>query len=146
MNRFRLALIGAVLVAGQALVVGCSPGEKPSAEVTVSESPDSAGSSFAGVDRDVQQRVKNLCVEDLQTQAAGETSKLGQLRSTKVRLVRVKYLGDVTPASLQDGVAGYELGIEFVYKIGNDDSKTGTKICGVNLADSSVTWQSKSGP
>jgi len=60
--------------------------------------------------------------------------------------VRVKYLGEVTHASLPEGASGYELGIEFVYKIGNDDPKTGAKICRVNLADSTVAWQSKSNP
>ena len=60
--------------------------------------------------------------------------------------MRVKYLGEVTHASLPEGASGYELGIEFVYKIGNDDPKTGAKICLVNLAGSTVAWQVEKQP
>lgn len=136
-------MIGAALVVGQALVAGCSPAEEmlPSAEVTVSGSAGPADSPSDGIGTDVQQQVKNLCLEELQAEAAGETPKPGQLKTTKVRLGSVKYLGEVRHTSLPDGAAGYELGIEFAFKIGNDDPKTGRKICSVNLADSSVTWQ-----
>ncbi len=38
-------------------------------------------------------------------------------------------------------MTGYELGIEFVSKLGDDDSRTGRKLCSINLADSSVDWK-----
>jgi len=67
MNRFRLSVIGAALVAGQTLVAGCSPAEEmlPLTEVTASGSADKTGSSLDPIGTDVQQRVKNLCLEDL---------------------------------------------------------------------------------
>ena len=50
MNRFRLSVIGAALVAGQTLVAGCSPAEEtlPLTEVTGSGSSDKTGSSLDG--------------------------------------------------------------------------------------------------
>ena len=100
------------------------------------------------VDAGAQQRVKNLCMDQqLKAQASGATPAPGQLRpAPKVTLVSVKYLGEIKQISLPDSASGYELGVEFVYKIGHDDSKTATKFCRVNLTDSTVDWKWTASP
>jgi hypothetical protein len=141
MNRSSRALVCTVLFACLALAA-CGP---PEARLPVSADP--AASSGGIVDAGVQQRVKNLCMDQLQVQVSTATPSPGQLRaSPKVTLVRVKYLGEVKRISLPDSASGYELGIEFDYKIGQDDSKTATKFCLVDLADSTVDWKWTASP
>lgn len=85
-------------------------------------------------------------MDQLKAQASGATPAPGQLRAQKVTLVRVKYLGEIKEIPLPHSASGYELGIEFDHKIGNDDPKTATKFCRVNLVDSTVDWQWNSSP
>ncbi|WP_211879630.1 hypothetical protein [Pseudarthrobacter albicanus] len=80
-------------------------------------------------------------MNQLQAQASGATPAPGELHARKVTLVRVAFLGDVKEVVLPGGMTGYELGIEFVSKLGDDDSRTGRKLCSINLADSSVDWK-----
>ncbi|WP_427131307.1 hypothetical protein [Pseudarthrobacter sp. S9] len=89
----------------------------------------------------MQQRVKNGCLEQLMAQASGATPAPGELHAQKVTLVKVTYLGEIKQIELPGGAPGYELGVEFVSKLRNDDPRTGRKLCRINLADSSVDWQ-----
>ncbi|XAS67734.1 hypothetical protein V3C33_20380 [Micrococcaceae bacterium Sec5.7] len=98
--------------------------------------------SGAPVDAAVQQRVKNGCVDQLEAQAAAATPAPGLLHPQKASLARVAFLGDARQIELPGGATGYELGIEFVYKLGHDDPRTGKKLCRINLVDSSVEWKS----
>ena len=97
--------------------------------------------SAARVDPAVQQRVKNGCMDQLAAQASGETPEPGRLHPQKVKLTKVAFVGEIKAIELPGAAPGYELGIEFVYKLGNDDPRTGRKLCRINLADSSVVWQ-----
>lgn len=98
------------------------------------------------VDPAVHQRVKNLCIEQLQAQAAGKAPGPTQLRPQKIRLVKVALLGETRQIALPGSATGYELGLEYMYKMGNDDAKPGRKLCRANLADSTVEWQGMTGP
>ncbi|MGO4805395.1 hypothetical protein AB4089_09730 [Arthrobacter sp. 2MCAF15] len=121
------------------------PGAVASADASASGTP--AASAAETVDAAVQQRVKNLCTNDLQAQASGATPAPEQLRAApKVTLVSIKYLGEIKKITLPDSASAYELGIEFAYKIGHDDAKTATKFCRVNLTDSAVDWKWTASP
>lgn len=123
------------------------PGAVASADATAAGNPTAAASSAGTVDAGVQQRVKNLCTNDLQAQASSATPAPGQLRAApKVTLVSIKYLGEMKQIPLPDNTAGYELGIKFSYKVGHDDAKTSTKFCRVNLTDSAVDWKWTASP
>jgi hypothetical protein len=60
------------------------------------------------------------------------------LHPQKAKLIRVAFVGDVKQIALPGEVAGLEVGIEFDFKLGHDDPRTGRKLCRINLADSSV--------
>ena len=138
---------------------GSPEARHPSAE-TAAGLPDAVASANASapsgnpaaqapepVDAGVQQRVKNLCTDELKAQASGVTPAPGQLRAMpKVTLVSIKYLGEIRLIALPDSASGYELGIQFAYKIGHDDSKTATKFCRVDLTDSTVDWNWTASP
>lgn len=104
-------------------------------------SPATPVPTAASVDAAVQQRVKNGCMEQLKAQASGAPQP-GALHPQKAKLSNVKFLGAIRQVELPKHVTGYELGIEFVYKLGHDDARTGKKLCRINLADSSVVWKS----
>jgi hypothetical protein len=146
MNRSGMATICAVLLGGAALA-SCSTPEvrvsapDASAYADASASPGTAASPGTTVDAAVQQRVKNMCMEQLKAQASGATPAPGQLHVQKVTLIKVEFLGEIKQIPLPKSASGYELGIEFVYKVGSDDSRTGRKSCKVNLTDSTVDWQ-----
>lgn len=135
MNRTGTATIGAMLLAGIALASCVQPAPEHNSESSVAP-------SGAPVDAATQQRVKNGCIDQLQAQASVKTPAPGQLHPQKATLSRVGFLGDARQIELPGGATGYELGIEFVYKLGHDDPRTGKKLCRINLADSSVEWQS----
>lgn len=130
MNRTGTATIGAMLLTGIALS-GCS---QPA-------SGDTRAPTAASVDAAVQQRVKNGCIDQLKAQASGTAPQPGSLHPQKAKLSNVKFLGAIRQVELPTHVTGYELGIEFVYKLGHDDPRTGRKLCRINLADSSVVWR-----
>lgn len=109
--------------------------------VLVSCDQAAAPSSVPVVDAKLQQRVKNGCIDELKAHASGKSPEPGVLHPQKVTLVHLAFLGDIQPVTLPGDAAGYELGIEFVYKVGHDDSQTGRKLCRINLADSTVNWQ-----
>jgi hypothetical protein len=159
MHRSGKAIVCAVLFACLGLGACGSPEARPYLTETAAGLPDavaSANASASGkpagpaaetVDAGVQQRVRNLCTNELKAQASGVTSAPGQLRATpKVTLVSIKYLGVIKQISLPDSTSGYELGIEFAYKIGHDDAKTATKFCRVDLTDSAVDWKWTASP
>jgi len=79
-------------------------------------------------------------MEALKAQASG-AAQPGTLHPQKAKLSNVKFLGAIKQVELPQHVTGYELGIEFVFKLGRDDPRTGKKLCRMNLADSSVVWQ-----
>lgn len=151
MHRSGTALICAVLLAGP-LLVSCNQPLAPPSVAESSAAPDSAipretaAPSVADVDLALQQRVKNICMDQLQAQATGATPAPGQLRPPKVTLVKVGFLGETKQITLPESATGYELGIEFVYKVGNNDSKTGRKYCRTNLEDSTVDWRWTASP
>ena len=132
MNRTGAVMV-ALLLAGAALTA-CSQA------AAVPSSTDPAPSGPA-VDAAVQQRVKNGCMDQLRAQVSGTTPEPGRLHPQKVKLTKVAFVGEITAIELPGAAPGYELGIEFVYKLGNDDPRTGRKLCRINLADSSVVWQ-----
>lgn len=147
MHRTGTTLICALLAG---LLVSCSP---PQADPTPpAASPEAAlvlkapADAVAAVDPAVHQRVKNLCIEQLQVQASGKAPGPTQLRPQKIRLVKVALLGETRQITLPGGATGYELGIEYMYKMGNDDAKPGRKLCRANVADSTVEWQGLTGP
>ncbi|MEO6143415.1 MAG: hypothetical protein ABIP19_05490 [Dermatophilaceae bacterium] len=80
-------------------------------------------------------------MDQLAAQASGKTPEPGRLHPQKVKLTKVAFVGEIKAVELPGAAAGYELGLEFVYKLGNDDPRTGRKLCRINLADSSVVWQ-----
>jgi hypothetical protein len=99
------------------------------------------------IDPAVKQRVKNICVEQLQAQASGAVAgPTKQLRPQKIRLANVTFLGEIKQISLPGSATGYELGIEFAFKMGNDDAKSLRKYCRANLDDSTVEWQGMTSP
>lgn len=118
-----------ILSAGMCLV-SCSQPSGTSADMPAPAS--------TVVDAKVQQRVKNGCIEHLQTRASEATAAPGLLHPQKITLVRMAYLSDVQQIVLPDGAVGYELGLEFAYKAGRADPRTDRKLCRINLADSSV--------
>ena len=127
MKRTGAATSAAVLLMGLALAA-CS---QPASGVTAAP---------AAVDAAVQQRVKNACMKQLEAQASGAPQP-GVLHPQKAKLSNVKFLGAIKQVKLPTDVTGYELGIEFTYKLGHDDPRTGKKLCTINLADSSVVWK-----
>ncbi|WP_232082169.1 hypothetical protein [Arthrobacter sp. SO5] len=110
------------------------------------EPPAATGAAAASVEPGVQQRVKNLCLDRLKAEAAGPTPAAAQKSPPKVTLVKVAFRGDVKEILLPANVPGYELGIDYAYKVGNNDARTGTKYCRANLTDSTVAWQWTAGP
>lgn len=149
MHRTSKTLISALL-AGP-LLVSCTQPLDSSAAAASSASPETALlletllPSVAEVDPAVQQRVKNICVEQLQAQASGAAPGTRQLRPQKIKLVKVAFLGEIKQITLP-GATGYELGIEFAFKMGNDDAKSLRKYCRTNLSDSTVEWQWMTSP
>ena len=150
MRRSVAAIVCAIICIGT--VVSCSaqgqqqvPASPPAASpAALPESPESTaatGPDAAPVEPGVQQRVKNLCLDRLKAEAAGPTPAAGQQSPAKVTLVKVAFRGEVRAILLPANVPGYELGIDYVYKVGNNDANTGTKYCRANLADSTVAWQ-----
>ncbi|KUM38319.1 hypothetical protein [Arthrobacter sp. EPSL27] len=142
MHRTGTTLICALLAG---LLVSCSP---PQADPTPPEAAlvlKAPADAVPAVDPAVHQRVKNLCIEQLQVQASGKAPGPTQLRPQKIRLVKVALLGGTRQITLPGGATGYELGIEYMYKMGNDDAKPGRKLCRANLADSTVEWQGLTG-
>lgn len=131
------------LFAGVSLVSCGSPGTQPS-----SSGAGPSASTAGPVDDGVQQRVKNLCLDRLKAEVSGAAAPApGQLRAApKVALVSVKYLADVREIQLPNSASGYELGIEFAYQMGHDDSQTATKFCRANLTDSTVDWKWTASP
>jgi hypothetical protein len=126
------ATVGAMLLTGIALA-GCGQPASTAARV-----PTAAPVAAA-----VQQRVKNGCMEQLMAQASGKAPQPGTvLHPQKAKLSNVAFLGAIKQVELPGHATGYELGIEFVYKLGHDDPRTGKKLCTINLADSSVVWRS----
>ena len=148
MHRTGKTLICALL-AGPLLVSCNQPLDSPAAS---SASPETALlletllPSVAEVDPAVQQRVKNICVEQLQAQASGAVPGPTQLRPQKIKLVKVAFLGEIKQITLPGSATGYELGIEFAFKRGNDDAKSLRKYCRTNLGDSTVEWQWMTSP
>ena len=144
MHRTGTTLICALLAG---LLVSCSqpPG-------TIAASPGAAmvltapADAVSAVDPAEHLRGKNLCIEQLQAQASGKAPGPTQLRPQKLRLVKVALLGETRQIALPGSTTGYELGIEYMYKMGNDDAKPGRKLCRANLADSTVEWQGMTGP
>jgi hypothetical protein len=134
MNRTGTAVCCAMTLAAGLALVSCGQAVAPST------------APVAAVDASVKQSVKNGCIEDLKAHASGEIPEPGMLHPPKVALVHLAFLSDVKQVTLPGGAAGYELGMEFVYKVGHDDSQTGRKLCRINLADSSVVWQPLSTP
>ena len=132
MNRTGAAIL-ALLLAG-ATLTACS-------QATAGRSSIDPVSSAARVDPAVQQRVKNGCMDQLAAQASGKTPEPGLLHPQKVKLTKVAFVGEIKAVELPGSAAGFELGMEFVYKLGNDDPRTGRKLCRINLADSSVVWK-----
>jgi hypothetical protein len=114
------------------LLVSCAapPADEPTADTVPTP-----------VDRATEQRVKNGCMEQLEAQASPSTPP-GQLRARKATLSKVKFLGKAIQVELPGGATRYDLGIEFAYKLGHDDSQTTKKLCRINLTDSAVEWQS----
>ncbi|MFC9350514.1 hypothetical protein [Arthrobacter sp. NPDC057013] len=143
MKRSGGALMILALSAAAALASCGPPGAQPS-----SSGADPAASTAGAVDEGVQQRVKNLCLDRLKAEVSGASAAApGQLRAApKVTLVSVKYLGDIRAVPLPNGASGYELGIEFGYQMGHDDSQTATKFCRANLTDSTVDWKWTASP
>ena len=147
MHRTGMTLVCALL-AGP-LLVSCnqpldSPAPAASPETAlVLETPVP---SVAEVDPAVQQRVKNICVEQLQAQASGAVPGRTQLRPQKIKLAKVAFLGEIKQITLPGSATGYELGIEFAFKMGNDDAKSLRKYCRTNLSDSTVEWQWMTSP
>jgi len=129
MNRTGATTICALLLAGTALAA-CS---QPSSSATAP--------AAAPVDAAVQQRVKNGCMKGLEAQASGAPQP-GVLHPQKAKLSRVRFLGAIKEVKLPGNLTGYELGMEFGFKLGRDDPRTGRKLCTINLADSSVVWHS----
>jgi hypothetical protein len=80
-------------------------------------------------------------MEQLRAQASGAPQP-GALHTQKAKLSNVKFLGAIRQVELAKHVTGYELGMEFEFKLGRDDPRTGKKLCRINLADSSVAWTS----
>ena len=150
MHRTGITLICALL-AGP-LLVSCNQPLDPPADAASSGSPETAllleapVPSAADVDPAVQQRVKNICVEQLQAQASGAVPGPKQLRPQKIRLVKVAFLGEIKEISLPGSATGYELGIEFAFKLGNDDARSLRKYCRTNLNDSTVEWHGMTSP
>ncbi|MFE4541044.1 hypothetical protein [Arthrobacter sp. NPDC056727] len=120
-----------VCVALSAVILLVSCGAPPAEET----------SSNAPVDQATGQRVKNGCLEDLEAQASPSTPPPGQLHVRKATLSSVRFLGEATQVDLPGGETRYDLGIEFAYRLGHDDSNTAKKLCRINLADSTVEWQ-----
>lgn len=147
MHRTGIALI-CTLLAGPLLVSCNQPLDPPAAAA----SPETAlrletpVPSAADVDPAVQQRVKNICVEQLQAQASGAAPGPKQLRPQKIKLVKVAFLGGIKEISLPGSATGYELGIEFAFRVGNDDARSLRKYCRTNLNDSTVEWQGMTSP
>lgn len=125
--------MGAVLMSGMALTA-CT---QPSASTAAKGTPTAVA---ATVEAAVQQRVKNGCMNQLEAQASGAPQP-GVLHPQKAKLVRVAFLDGIKKVELPGKLPGYELGMEYVYKLGKDDPRTGRKLCRINLADSSVVWQ-----
>ena len=115
------------------LLVSCAapPADEPTADTVPTP-----------VDRATEQRVKNGCMEQLEAQASPSTPPPGQLHVRKATLSNVKFLGKATQVELPGGGTRYDLGMEFAYKLGHDDSQTTKKLCRINLTDSAVEWQS----
>ncbi|MFE4834425.1 hypothetical protein ACFRAU_07065 [Arthrobacter sp. NPDC056691] len=122
-----------VALLAASLLVSCAAPSAEEPNATTVTSP---------VDRATEQRVKNGCLEDLKAQASPSTPPPGQLHVRKATLSTVKFLGEVTRVELPGEAKRYDLGIEFAYKLGDDDSGTAKKLCRINLADSTVEWQS----
>jgi hypothetical protein len=147
MHRTGITLICALL-AGP-LLVSCNQPLDPPAAAGSSGSPvllETPVQSVADVDPAVQQRVKNICVEQLQAQASGAVPGPKQLHPQKIKLVKVAFLGEIKEISLPGSATGYELGIEFAFKMGNDDARSLRKYCRTNLNDSTVEWQGMTSP
>lgn len=150
MHRTGMSMI-CVLLAGTLLVSCNQPPDSPPAAGS-SGSPETTllvetpVPSVADVDPTVQQRVKNLCVEQLKAQASGAVPGPTQLRPPKIKLVNVAFLGQIKQISLPGSATGYELGIEFAFKMGNDDTRSLRKYCRTNLSDSTVEWQGMASP
>ena len=79
-------------------------------------------------------------MEELKAQASGAPQP-GALHPQKAKLSNVKFLGAIRQVELAKNVTGYELGMEYVFKLGRDDPRSGKKLCTINLADSSVVWK-----
>lgn len=124
MNRAGWATIGVIVMTGLSLAA-CS---QPAAPARV-----------AAVDAAVQQRVKNGCVAQLEAQASVATPPPGVLHPQKAKLSQV-VLEEIRQVKLPGGATGYEMGMRFNYKLGHDDPRAGSKLCRINLADSSVVW------
>lgn len=80
-------------------------------------------------------------LDQLKAQASVATPPPGILHPQKAKLVRVEFLGEIRQVKLAGGGPGYEVGMTFDYKLGHDDPRTTSKLCRMNLADSSVDWQ-----
>lgn len=151
MNRSGPTLIGVLLVSGT-LLVSCSqpvaapplvdPTTSPERAVTETATPPpESPPSVADGDPAVTQRVKNICLKELQNQASGATPAPGQRRPVKVTLVKIAFSSGLKQITLADGASGYELGIDYTYKVGHNDSMTGRKYCRTDADVSTVDWQ-----
>jgi hypothetical protein len=109
--------------------------------VPAPSSSASPTSSAAPVDAADQQSVKNGCLEQLKAQAAGKIPAPGLSHPQKTTLLKVAFLGEISKVELPGNVTGYEVGMEFDFKLGKNDPGTARKLCRINLADSSVEWQ-----